>query len=309
MAKLRVIFAGTPDFAAASLKPLIGHPDLELVAVYTQPDKPAGRGQQVRQGAVKALATTHGLRVEQPRSLRDAASIQGFAELGADLLVVAAYGQILPLAVLEAPRLGALNVHASLLPRWRGAAPIQRALMAGDTETGITIMRVVEKLDAGPMLLARRCPIEANETGGSLHDKLAVLGGEALLVAIDQILHDRVVETPQDEAGVTYARKIERADRSLDWRETATGLERRIRALAPSPVAMANLQGLELGIVRARASRDGEPLGPGEIRLGPASLEVGTGEGALELLEVQPAGKARMEIREFLNGYRTRLSG
>ena len=308
MVKLRVIFAGTPEFAAASLEALIGHPSVDLVAVYTQPDKPAGRGQQLRQSAVKALAQAHGLLIEQPRSLRDAASIQSFAAVGADLLVVAAYGQILPLAVLEAPRLGAINVHASLLPRWRGAAPIQRALMAGDPETGITIMRVVEKLDAGPMLLARRCPIEPNETGGSLHDKLAVLGGAALLAALEEILRGTVVETPQEEAAVTYARKIDRTDRVIDWAEPATSLERRIRALAPSPLALAPLRGLELGIVRARVSDSGGELAPGALLLGAASVLVGTGENALELLEVQPAGKGRMEIREFLNGYRTRLA-
>ena len=308
MAKLRVIFAGTPEFAAASLKSLLGHPSVEVVAVYTQPDRPAGRGQQLRESAVKALAQARGLRVEQPRSLRDAANIQSLAELEADLLVVAAYGQILPVAVLEAPRLGAINVHASLLPRWRGAAPIQRALMAGDQETGITIMRVVERLDAGPMLLARRCPIVANETGGSLLDKLATLGGEALLAAMEQILDGTVTETPQEESEATYARKIDRADRMLDWAEPAKDLERRVRALAPAPLAIATLQGLELGVGRARPCRVDEELPPGAVRLGQASLLVGTGEDALELLEVQPAGKARMEIREFVNGYRTRFA-
>ena len=308
MAKLRVIFAGTPGFAAASLQALLDHPAVDIVAVYTQPDKPAGRGQQLRESAVKQLAVAHGLRVEQPRTLRDPASISILADYRSDLLVVAAYGQILPLAVLEAPRLGAINVHASLLPRWRGAAPIQRAIMAGDEETGITIMRVVEKLDAGPMLLARRCEIGPDDTAGTLHDRLAVMGGEALTAAIDQILADTVVETPQVEEEVTYASKIDRRDRALDWTESATTLARRVRALSPSPLACATLHGIEVNIVRAQVCEPATPLAPGRLELGSATLRVGTADKALDLLEIQPAGKRPMGVREFLNGYRSRLA-
>lgn len=308
MAKLRVIFAGTPEFAAAALASLLDYQHVELVAAYTQPDKPAGRGQQLRQSAVKQLALSHGLHVVQPVSLREAGSMENLAAWRADLLIVAAYGQILPRAVLDTPRLGTINVHASLLPRWRGAAPIQRALMAGDTETGITIMRVVEKLDAGPMLLARRCAIAPDETGGSLHDRLALLGGEALREALDQILAGPAVETPQNEAEVTYARKIGHADRVIDWNEPAVSIERLVRALAPAPLATAQLKGLDLNIVRASLGDAGATLAPGEFTECDGALYVGTGSGALRLLAVQPAGKARMEIREFLNGYRTRLS-
>ena len=231
MPKLKVIFAGTPDFAASSLTALLAHPSVTVIAVYTQPDKPAGRGQQLRESAVKTLAIAQGLPIFQPHSLRDAETMASFAALQADLLVVAAYGQILPAGVLEAPRLGSINVHASLLPRWRGAAPIQRAIMAGDEESGITIMRMVERLDAGPMILQSRCPIAATDTGGTLHDRLAEMGGAALVAGIDCLLAPAHEEREQAEDLVTYARKIERADRQIDWQRPAVEIERQIRAL------------------------------------------------------------------------------
>lgn len=307
MTQLKVIFAGTPGFAAASLGALLGQPEITVVAVYTQPDKPAGRGQQLRESAVKQLALTHGLPIYQPASLRDESAIASLHALQADLLVVAAYGQILPRAVLEAPRLGAINVHASLLPRWRGAAPIQRALMAGDRETGITIMRMVERLDAGPILLARGTPVRPDDTGGSLHDRLADLGASCLL----ETLHLFAAGTPpavdQEEALVTYARKLERSDREIDWQRPAHDLERQIRALNPAPLATALLGTIQANILSATAAPALPDASPGQLALDGDRLRVATGAGALEILSLQPAGKKLMQAREFINGYRSRL--
>ena len=306
MPKLKVIFAGTPDFAASSLTALLAHPSVTVIAVYTQPDKPAGRGQQLRESAVKTLAIAQGLPIFQPHSLRDAETMASFAALQADLLVVAAYGQILPAGVLEAPRLGSINVHASLLPRWRGAAPIQRAIMAGDEESGITIMRMVERLDAGPMILQSRCPIAATDTGGTLHDRLAEMGGAALVAGIDCLLAPAHEEREQAEDLVTYARKIERADRQIDWQRPAVEIERQIRALHPGPLASTSLVGITANIVTAEvmAESAGEP---GQVTLKGETLEIHTGSGALKILTLQPAGKNVMAAREFINGYRQRL--
>ena len=306
MPKLKVIFAGTPDFAASSLTALLAHPSVTVIAVYTQPDKPAGRGQQLRESAVKTLAIAQGLPIFQPHSLRDAETMASFAALQADLLVVAAYGQILPAKVLEAPRLGSINVHASLLPRWRGAAPIQRAIMAGDRESGITIMRMVERLDAGPMILQSRCPIAATDTGGALHDHLAEMGGAALVAGIDCLLAPAHEEREQAEDLVTYARKIERADRQIDWQRSAVEIERQIRALHPGPLASTSLAGITVNIVTAEvmAESAGEP---GQVTLKGETLEIHTGAGALRILTLQPAGKNVMAAREFINGYRQRL--
>lgn len=308
MTQLKIIFAGTPEFAAASLGALLGRPELSVIAVYTQPDKPAGRGQQLRESAVKQLAMTQGLAVYQPASLRDETAISNLRALGADLLVVAAYGQILPRAVLEAPRLGAINVHASLLPRWRGAAPIQRALMAGDRETGITIMHMVERLDAGPILLARATPIRPDDTGGSLHDRLAALGASCLLESLGPF----AAGTPppaveQEEALVTYARKLERSDRELDWQRPASELARQIRALSPVPLATASLGAIQANILSATSGPALPDAMPGELALDGDRLRVATGAGALEILSLQPAGKKLMQAREFINGYRSRL--
>jgi len=304
--KLKVIFAGTPDFAASSLTALLAHPSVTVIAVYTQPDKPAGRGQQLRESAVKTLAIAQGLPIFQPHSLRDAETMASFAALQADLLVVAAYGQILPAGVLEAPRLGSINVHASLLPRWRGAAPIQRAIMAGDRESGITIMRMVERLDAGPMILQSRCPIAATDTGGTLHDRLAEMGGAALVAGIDCLLAPTHEELEQAEDLVTYARKIERADRQIDWQRSAVEIARQIRALHPGPLASTSLAGITANIVTAEvmAESAGEP---GQVTLKGETLEIHTGAGALKILTLQPAGKNVMAAREFINGYRQRL--
>ncbi len=308
MPKLNVVFAGTPAFAVPSLKTLLAHPDIVVQAVYTQPDRPAGRGQSLRESEVKQAALEHALPIEQPVSMRDADAQRRFADFACDLLVVTAFGQILPAAVLAVPRLGAINVHASLLPRWRGAAPIQRALMAGDAATGITIMRIVERLDAGPMLLKRSLQIEAGDTGGSLHDKLAVLGGEALHAAVDALLGGTACETPQDEREVTYARKIERTDRPLDWSRSADELDRQIRALNPSPMASTELGGLAVNIVAAHPVRRPHAGPPGSLlHCADDGLVLACGDGALQITRLQPAGKRPMTAREFVNGYRKHL--
>ena len=307
MPSMKLVFAGTPEFAATSLAALLQTPTVEIRAVYTQPDKPAGRGQQLRESPVKQLALANGLAVYQPASLRDPEAITALRALDADLLVVAAYGQILPTAVLEAPRLGSINVHASLLPRWRGAAPIQRALMAGDAETGVTIMRMVEKLDAGPMLLTRVTPILPDDTGGSLHDRLATLGAQSLLASLALFATGSPTGTMQDESLVTYARKLERRDRELDWQRPALDLHRQIRALSPAPLAFGRVGPLEVNLVSAALAPGAPPLTPGEIALDGERLMVGTGDGGLEILALQPAGKKVMLVREFINGYRSRL--
>lgn len=308
MRQLDVIFAGTPAFAVPAFEALCEHPAVTVRAVYTQPDRPAGRGQALRESEVKRAALARGLPLEQPASMREADAIEQFVARRCDLFVVAAYGQILPAAVIDAPRLGTINVHASLLPRWRGAAPIQRALMAGDTHTGITIMRVVPKLDAGPMLLRIATPIAADETGGSLHDRLAALGGVALREALDAIAAGEVREEPQDEALVTYARKIERADRLIDWHDDASTIEHRIRALSPAPLAVATLGELSVNIVAAERVMDRHTAAAGMLMaIGDDDLVVRCGVDALRLIRVQPAGKRAMSVREFLNGYRRQL--
>lgn len=308
MSQLNVIFAGTPAFAVPALDALCAHPAVEVSAVYTQPDRPAGRGQQLRESEVKRAALAHGLPVVQPASMRDPAAIDEFLARHCDLFVVAAYGQILPAIVLDAPRLGSINVHASLLPRWRGAAPIQRAIMTGDATTGITIMRIVERLDAGPMLVKVETPIGNEDTGGSLHDRLATLGGQALRQALDDIVAGRTHAETQDEALVTYARKIERADRMLDWHEDAAVLERRIRALNPAPLAVATLGALTLNVATAKYRADA-PAGAAGTLLDASDdgLLVRCGRGALQLTSLQPPGKRVMSAREFLNGYRKQL--
>lgn len=308
MRPLKTIFAGTPAFAVPSLRTLLDHPDLDVVAVYTQPDRPAGRGQTVRESAVKLAAVAHGLPIEQPESLRVPAALARFLEHDCELLVVTAYGQILPAAVIDAPARGAINVHASLLPRWRGAAPIQRALMAGDAETGVTIMRIVERLDAGPMLARATLPIAADDTGGSLHDRLATLGGRALHEALDAMMAGTLHETVQDEALVTYARKIERADRLIDWSLAAETLARQVRALNPSPLAIATLGTLTLNVVAATVIEGADARAPGTV-LGASDdgILVACGSRALCLSVVQPPGKRAMNAREFLNGYRKHL--
>lgn len=286
-----------------SLRVLLARPELEVVAVYTQPDRPAGRGRRVHVSPVKELATAAGIPVEQPERVTSDEAIAHYLRYQPALLVVAAYGLMLPGPFIDAP-ITAINVHASLLPRWRGAAPIQRALMAGDEETGISIMRVVKKLDAGPVWLKRSCPITAQTSGGSLHDALAVLGGEALHAAIDIYLSGEIVETVQDEAAVTYAAKLGPADREIDWCQSASAIDRQIRALAPSPAAVTRFKQLEVKILSGHALPDVSDATPGTVvRHDDRGIVVATGAGGYSICELQPAGKQRMSAQSFRNGY------
>ncbi|NOZ37184.1 MAG: methionyl-tRNA formyltransferase [Gammaproteobacteria bacterium] len=307
---LRLIFAGTPEFAADSLQALLdaGH---DVIAVYTQPDRPAGRGRKLQASPVKILAQTHQIPVYQPENFSEHADIDVLQKLDADLMVVTAYGLLLPPAVLTAPRLGCINVHASLLPRWRGAAPIQRAILAGDKETGITIMQMNEGLDTGDILLKQTCPIENSDTGGSLHDRLARLGGQALQLALEKLKRGELSPQPQDDSLSTYARKLHKQEAMLDWQEDAQALARRVRAFNPWPVAQTRINDQILRIWAAEAidGKPAEPTEPGTVLASnKAGIDIATGNGYLRLKQLQPAGKKVMDAPAFLNGYADLLS-
>ncbi|TCS69716.1 methionyl-tRNA formyltransferase [Sulfuritortus calidifontis] len=297
---MRLIFAGTPEFAAQALAALIaaGH---DIPLVLTQPDRPAGRGMKLKASPVKALALRHGLRVEQPERLKDAASWAPIIEAKADLMIVAAYGLILPQGVLDIPRLGCINIHASLLPRWRGAAPIQRAIEAGDAQTGITLMQMDAGLDTGAMLSKAALPIAADDTAGSLHDKLAALGAREIVALLPRLEAGTIRAEAQDENLATYAKKIGKADAAIDWRRPAIELDRQIRAFNPVPGAHALLAGETVKLWHARPA-EGRGA-PGEIvALGRDAITVACGEGALALLELQKAGGKRLPAAAFLAG-------
>lgn len=297
---MRIVFAGTPPFAAQALAALIaaGH---QIVLVLTQPDRQAGRGMKLAASAVKQLALQHGLDVFQPVSLRDAGPVERLRAASPDVMVVAAYGLILPQRVLDIGRYGALNIHASLLPRWRGAAPIQRALLAGDTETGITIMQMDAGLDTGAMLMQRRVAILPGDSSQVLHDRLASLGAGMIVEALDECAHGRLHATPQPAEGVTYAHKIEKAEAAIDWRKPAAGIDREVRAFNPFPGAHATLDGASVKVWRAHpAAGSGAP---GEVLAsGDEGVVVACGEGALTLVELQRAGGKRLGARDFLRG-------
>lgn len=299
---MRLAFMGTPDFAVAALAELAsaGH---QIAAVYTQPPRPRGRGREVQPSPVQAFAGILGLPVRTPVSMRDPAEIEAFAALELDACVVVAFGQILPRAVLEAPRLGCFNLHASLLPRWRGAAPIQRAIIAGDAVTGVQVMRMSEGLDEGPVLLSETVAIEWDETAGSLHDKLAPIGAALLPRALAAIERGGAVETPQAEAGATYARKIGPRETRIDWSASAPEVDRRIRGLSPFPGAWFEAPS-ERGPVRIKAlmSRVSAAAGhPGEVL--DDALLIGCGDGAVRLITVQREGRAAQDAEVFLRGF------
>lgn len=303
---LRVVFAGTPDFAAASLLALLDSRH-QVVAAYTQPDRPAGRGRKLTPSPVKALAQEHGLPVHQPTSLKDTDAQQTLAALEADVLVVVAYGLILPQAVLDIPRLGCLNVHASLLPRWRGAAPIQRAIEAGDTRSGVTIMQMDAGLDTGAMLLVRETPITATTTGGELHDRLAPLGGEAIVEALDALATDGLTATPQPSEGVTYAAKLSKAEAELDFTRPAHELAARVRAFNPWPVAWTRLAGepLRLWLAEAEAEAERPGVAPGTLlQSAPDALRIACGHDGTQVVRITraqlPGGKP-LAVRDLLN--------
>jgi len=299
----KLIFAGTPDFAASHLAALLeaGH---NIIAVYTQPDRPAGRGNKLTPSPVKVLAQAHQITVYQPVNFKDAADRQVVAELQADLMIVVAYGLLLPQAVLDAPRLGCINVHGSLLPRWRGAAPIQRAIWAGDTQTGVTIMQMDIGLDTGPMLLTRTCPIASDETSASLYDKLAGLGPTALLEAVDGLLAGRLAAVAQDDTQANYAQKLSKEEARLDWQQPAAALERAIRAFNPWPISHFPCGEHTIKVWTAEVLPH-EDAQPGTIvRVGKAGIEVATGDGVLRLTRLQPPGKKPMQAHELLNSRR-----
>ena len=276
-----------------------------VVAVYTQPDRPAGRGQQLAASAVKQCAVRHGLPIEQPATLRESAAVELLQRWAPDVMIVAAYGLLLPQSILQTPRLGCINIHASLLPRWRGAAPIQRAIAAGDTQTGVTIMQMEAGLDTGPMLLTRAVPIEARETAASLHDRLATLGADALLVALEEIAQGTAKPRTQPADGVTYATKLRKEEAAIDWSQPAAQIDRQIRAFDPWPVAETRLYGQQLRIWQAMPVDTPASRAAGEvIATSAAGIDVSTGEGVLRLTRVQSAGRKAMSAAEFLKAHR-----
>jgi len=299
---LRVVFAGTPDFAVPCLEACRAS-GADVVAVYTQPDRPAGRGRKLAASPVKEAALAAGIPVEQPESFKAEADRDRLAAYAPDLMVVVAYGLILPRKVLAIPRLGCWNVHASLLPRWRGAAPIQRAILAGDSESGVDLMQMEAGLDTGPILVERRTPIGADDTGGSLHDRLSALGADALAEGLRRTLAGEIL-TPraQPEDGVMYAHKLDKAEARLDFSLPATELERKVRAFDPWPVAEADVAGERLRIWSARAIEGVPGVPAGEvIAASRAGIDVACAEGALRLTAVQRAGGRRIGAADYLN--------
>ena len=299
---LRLVFAGTPEFSVPCLDACRAS-GAEVVAVYTQPDRPAGRGRKLTPSPVKQAALAAGIAVEQPESLKPADVQQALADYRPDLLVVVAYGLILPRKVLAIPRLGCWNVHASLLPRWRGAAPIQRAILAGDRESGVDLMRMEAGLDTGPVLLERRTPISRDDTGGSLHDRLAMLGAEALAEGLRRTLAgEALVATPQPEDGVTYAHKLDKAEAKLDFSRPALELERQVRAFDPWPVAEGEIAGEPLRIWAAHAIELDHHASPGRVlAAGRDGIDLACGTGALRVTAVQRAGGKRIGAIDYLN--------
>jgi methionyl-tRNA formyltransferase len=301
---LRIIFAGTPDFAARHLDALLssGH---HVVGVFTQPDRPAGRGKKLMPSPVKVLAEENGLPVFQPASLRPQENQQLVADLHADVMVVVAYGLILPKAVLDMPRLGCINVHGSLLPRWRGAAPIQRALWAGDTETGVTIMQMDVGLDTGDMLYKLVCPITDEDTSATLYDKLAGLGPAGLIETLAQLANGTAQPQVQDEAQVTYAEKLSKEEARVNWSLSAAQLERCIRAFNPWPMSWLEIDGQPLKIWKASVIDTGTTAEPGTIvDATKQGIQVATGDGILNVESLQPAGKKAMSAQDLLNSRR-----
>ncbi len=304
---LRVVFAGTPDFSVPCLEACRAS-GAEVVAVYTQPDRPAGRGRKLTPSPVKQAAEAAGIPVEQPESLKSAEAQATLASYAPDLMVVVAYGLILPRKVLAIPRLGCWNVHASLLPRWRGAAPIQRAILAGDAESGVDLMQMEAGLDTGPVLLERRTPITREDTGGSLHDRLSALGADVLGEGLARVMAGEVLASrPQPEQGVTYAHKLDKAEARLDFQRPAIELERQVRAFDPWPVAEGELQGELLRVWAARAIEGRAGAVPGTvIGMDRDGIDVACGEGALRITALQRAGGKRITAADYLNAMKNR---
>ena len=298
---LRIIFAGTPDFAAKHLSALINS-EHEVIAAYSHPDRPAGRGKKLKPSDVKQLAVSHDIPVFQPISLRNEEAQQALAALNADLMVVVAYGLILPQIVLDTPRLGCINVHGSLLPRWRGAAPIQRAIWAGDAETGVTIMQMDLGLDTGAMLHKVTCPIADDETSASLYDKLAALGPQGLLETLAHISNNTAVAEVQDDELSNYASKLSKEEANIDWTQSAVEIERQVRAFNPWPVSYTQIAEQNVKIWQTSVSEATTDAQPGTV-IGATKhgIQVATGNGVLTLLNMQLAGKKAMPVQDILN--------
>jgi methionyl-tRNA formyltransferase len=303
---LRVVFFGTPEFAVPTLARLVASPH-RVVAAVTQPDRPRGRGQHVTASPVKTFASSHGVPVWQPSTLKDEAFIRELAGAVPDLGIVAAYGKILSQSLLDTPRLGFLNVHASLLPRWRGAAPVHRAIIAGDRETGVTIMRMVRALDAGPMLARAAVPITDDDTSADVEPRLAEMGADMLLAALERAERDPSFRgDPQDERLVTYAARLERADGAVDWSRPAIDLHNQIRGLQPWPLAAVWLNGRRMMLLRSAVVPDARgTAAPGTIvHVDASGLSIATGRGELLLTRVQLEGRPPVSVADFLNGHR-----
>lgn len=303
MNNLKIIFAGTPDFAAVALQKLLDE-KYDIIAIYTQPDRPAGRGRKLTPSPVKALALEHNIPVEQPVNFKEEGSIEKLQSYQADLMIVAAYGLLLPSEVLKAPKFGCLNIHASLLPRWRGAAPIQRSILEGDTETGITIMQMDEGLDTGDILLKLSTPINSDDTGGSLHDRLAEMGGEAIIDALKLLEKGELDPEKQDNGLANYAKKLQKQESQIDWSRSATEIDRQVRAFYPWPGSQTSLNEKVIRIHKTEILDPDSAGNAGEIlAYSKEGLAIQCGKGRIRVVQCQLPGSRAMAIFDLFNGH------